>query len=148
MERTMVRPRVFLADDHADLLDAEDALLRPCFELVGTARNGMSLVSEVLRLNPDVVVADITMKGMDGIEAVHRLTESGCTAKFVFLTIHPEEEFVKACLDAGARGYVWKSRMKTHLIPAIHAVLDGSLYVSPLSPSGSSQRQSSPHNPE
>ena len=131
----MVRPRIFLADDHSDLLDAEMALLRPHFELVGTASDGVSLVSEVLRLKPDVVVADISMPGMNGIEAVHKLTESGCTAKFVFLTIHSEEEFVDACLEAGARGYVWKSRMKTHLVPAIRAVLDGLPYVSPLSPS-------------
>ena len=133
----MVRPRVFLADDHSDFLEAEMALLRPHFELVGTADDGVSLLSEVLRLNPEVVVTDITMPGMNGIEAVRRLTESGCTAKFVFLTIHPEEEFVKACLEAGARGYVWKSRMKAHLIPAIHAVLDGLQYVSPLSSPGS-----------
>ena len=131
----MVRPRVFLADDHSDFLKAETALLRPHFELVGTVSDGVSLVSEVLRLNPDVVVADISMPGMNGIEAVHKLTESGCTAKFVFLTIHSEEEFVEACLEAGARGYVWKSRMKIHLIPAIHAVLDGLPYVSPLSSS-------------
>jgi DNA-binding NarL/FixJ family response regulator len=124
-----------LTDDHPDFLKAETALLCPYFELVGTAGDGVSLVSEVLRLNPDVVVADITMPGMNGIEALRRLTESGCTAKFVFLSIHSEEEFVAACLGAGGRGYVWKSRMKTHLIPAIHAVLDGMRYVSPLTPS-------------
>jgi len=144
----MVRPRIFLADDHSDLLAAEIALLRRHFDLVGTASDGVSLVSKVLRLNPDVVVVDITMPGINGIEAVHRLTESGCTAKFVFLTIHPEEEFVKACLEAGARGYVWKSRMKAHLISAIYAVLDGSQYVSPLSSSGLSRLQSPPDNLE
>lgn len=85
---------------------------------------------------------------MNGVEAVHRLMESGCAAKFVFLTIHPEEEFVKACLEAGARGDAWKSRMKTHLIPAIYAVLDGLPYVSPLSSSGLSRLQSSPDNLE
>jgi DNA-binding NarL/FixJ family response regulator len=128
----LIRPRVFLADDHSEFLAAEMALLRPHFELVGTAHDGASLVAEVQRLHPDVVVVDITMPQMSGIDAVHELVESGSTAKFVFLTIHCEEEFVKACLENGAKGYVWKSRMKGHLIPAIYAVLEGFPYVSPL----------------
>jgi DNA-binding NarL/FixJ family response regulator len=131
----LIRPRVLLADDHPEFLEAEIALLRPHFELVGTASDGASLVSEVQRLNPDVVVADISMPVMNGIDAVHRLKESGCTAKFVFLTINTGEEFVKACLKEGAWGYVWKSRMKFHLIPAIYAALEDLPYISPLSSS-------------
>ena len=130
----VIRPRVFLADDHSDFLKAEIALLQPYFELVGIASDGGSLVSEVQRLKPDVVVADITMPVMTGIEAVHELVKSGCTAKFVFLTIHSGEEFIKACLEEGARGYVVKSQMKAHLIPAIRAVLDGLPYVPPSMP--------------
>ena len=126
----MIRPRIFLADDHAEFLEAEIALLRPDFDLVGTANNGSFLVSEVQRLNPDVVVVDITMPGMTGIEAVHKLVQAGSTAKFVFLTIHDGEEYVKACLEEGAQGFVAKPRMKAHLIPAIHAALDGRQYVS------------------
>jgi DNA-binding NarL/FixJ family response regulator len=125
----LLRPRVFLADDHVDFLKAESDLLQPHFELVGTATDGASLISEVRRLNPDVVVVDITMPGMTGIDAVHKLVESGSMAKFVFLTIHSTEEYIKACLEDGARGFVTKSRMKSHLIPAIYAVLDGLPYV-------------------
>ena len=128
----MIRPRVFLADDHPDFLEAESALLRPHFELVGTASDGAALIAEVRRLNPDVVVVDVTMPIMNGIDAVHKLVESGSPAKFVFLTINTGEEFVHACLKGGARGYVWKARMKGHLIPAIYAVLDGRPYISPL----------------
>jgi DNA-binding NarL/FixJ family response regulator len=131
----LIRPRVLLADDHAEFLEAEIALLRPHFELVGTASDGASLISEAKRLNPDVVVVDITMPAMNGIDAVHKLVESGSTAKFVFLTINTGEEFVKACLKEGARGYVWKSRMKAHLIPAIYAALEDLPYVSPLTSS-------------
>ena len=127
----MVLPRIFLADDHAQFLRAEVALLEPHFDLVGTANDGISMVSEVRRLNPDIVVADITMPGISGIEAVRELVKSGSKAKFLFLTIHSGEEFVKACLEEGARGFVAKPRMKSHLIPAIHAVLDGRQYVSP-----------------
>jgi DNA-binding NarL/FixJ family response regulator len=130
----LLRPRVLLADDHSDFLVAEMAMLRADFELVGTASDGASLVSEVQRLKPDVVVVDITMPGMTGIEAVRQLVQSGCNAKFVFLTINSGEEFVKVCLAEGALGYVWKSRMKAHLIPAIYAALDGLVYVSPRTP--------------
>jgi DNA-binding NarL/FixJ family response regulator len=133
--RTLIRPRVLSADDHAEFLEAEIALLRPHFELVGTARDGASLVSEAMRLNPDVVVVDITMPVLNGIDAVHKLIESGSTAKFVFLTINTGEEFVKACLTEGARGFVWKSRMKAHLIPAIYAALEDLPYISPLTSS-------------
>lgn len=125
----MIRPRVFLADDHPDFLRLEMAFLEPHFELIGTATDGPSLVSEVLRLRPDVVVVDITMPIMSGIEAVRKLIQSGSTARFVFLTIHCSEEHVNACLKQGGRGFVTKSGMKSHLIPAINAVLDGLPYV-------------------
>ncbi|MFY9729057.1 MAG: response regulator transcription factor [Candidatus Acidiferrales bacterium] len=128
----MIRQRIFLADDHDEFLEAEIALLLPHFEIVGIATDGALLISEVQRLAPDVVVVDITMPLMNGIDAVQKLIESGSTAKFVFLTIHTGEEFVKACQEVGARGYVWKSRMKTHLIPAIRSVLENRTYVSPL----------------
>jgi DNA-binding NarL/FixJ family response regulator len=128
----LIRPRIFLADDHEEFLEAEIALLLPHFEIVGIATDGALLVSEAQRLNPDVVVADITMPLMNGIDAVHTLIKSGSTAKFVFLTINTGEEFVKACQELGARGYVWKSQMKSHLIPAIHSVLANRTYISPL----------------
>ena len=128
----MLRPRVLLADDHAEFLKAEIALLQTHFELVGTASDGVSLVSEAERLNPDVVVVDVTMPVMNGIDAVHKLKASGSKVKVVFLTINNGEEFVNACLAEGARGFVWKSRMKAHLIPAIYAVLEDRPYISPL----------------
>jgi DNA-binding NarL/FixJ family response regulator len=128
----LLRPRVLLADDHAEFLKAEIALLQTHFELVGTASDGVSLVSEAERLNPDVVVVDVTMPVMNGIDAVHKLKASGSKVKVVFLTINNGEEFVNACLAEGARGFVWKSRMKAHLIPAIYAVLEDRPYISPL----------------
>jgi DNA-binding NarL/FixJ family response regulator len=131
----VIRPRILLADDHHELLEAEIALLLPHFEIVGVTTDGMSLVSEVQRLNPEVVVVDITMPLMNGIDAVQKLTKSGATARFVFLTVNSGPEFVQACQDAGALGYVWKSRMKTHLVPAIDAALKNLKYVSPLTSS-------------
>ena len=126
----LIRPRVFLADDHSQLLEAESDLLRPLFDIVGTAMDGDALVSEALRLNPDVIIVDITMPILNGIEAVQKLVQSGSTSKFIFLTIHSSQEFIVACVDAGARGFVSKSKMKAHLIPAIRAVLDDMSYIS------------------
>lgn len=128
----MKRPRVFLADDHFDFLQAVTMLLEPHFDLVGTVSDGASLVSEVQRLKPDVIVADISMPVMNGIEAVQKLNQIGSTAKIVFLTIQTGEQFVDACLAEGAQGYVWKGLMHSHLVPAILAALDNQAYVSPL----------------
>lgn len=125
----MSRPRVLLADDHAPLLEAASALLQSDFEVVGTASDGEALVAEAARLNPDVIVVDITMSGLNGIDAARKLRDSGSSAKLVFLTVHSEQEFVNACVEVGAAGYVVKSRMKTHLIPAIRAALAGAVYI-------------------
>jgi DNA-binding NarL/FixJ family response regulator len=126
----LIRPRLFLADDYPELLRAVTTLLSPHFEIIGTARDGISLVTDAQRLAPDVVVVDITMPGMTGIDAVHKLVQSGSTTKFVFLTVHCSDEFVQACLNEGASGFVAKSQMKVHLIPAIRAALKGETYIS------------------
>ncbi len=86
-------------------------------------------MSEACRLHPDVIVTDISMPVLNGIDAVHRLQELGSTAKFVFVTVHSAEEFVEACMKAGAIGYVQKFWLKLHLVPAIKAVLAGQSYV-------------------
>jgi DNA-binding NarL/FixJ family response regulator len=132
-EAKLIRPRIFLADNHVKVLEAVGALLQPHFELVGTATDGGALIQEVQRLQPDVVVVDVNMPVMSGIDAVEKLEESGTSTKFVFLTIHTEEEFVSACLKGGSRAYVWKAYMKGHLIPAINAVLHNLPYSSPTS---------------
>ncbi len=123
-------PRILVADDHRALLDVEIALLSRHFDIVGTAADGAALVSEAHRLHPDVIVTDITMPILNGVDALRSLRESGSTAKFVFVTVHTEREFINTCLEAGASGYVQKSCMKRHLVDAIKAVLDGHSYVS------------------
>ncbi len=129
-----MKPKILLADDHPPLLEAASTLLKPHFELIGIVTDGAMLVLEALRLRPQVIVTDITMPVMTGIDAVIQLRKSGSAAKIVFLTIHSEEEFLRACLAEGASGYVLKSRMKTHLIPAIDAALEGKTYISPFVP--------------
>jgi DNA-binding NarL/FixJ family response regulator len=125
-----MKTKVLLADDHPQLVEAALAILKPHYDIVGIATDGAALVAEAIRLRPDVIVSDITMPTLNGIEAIHRLRLSDSQAKVVFLTIHAEEGFLKACMAVGALGYVLKSRMRTQLIPAIEAALEGRSYVS------------------
>lgn len=127
----MDRPRVLVADDHSIVLERVLSLLGCKFEVVGTANNGRDLVAEAERLQPDVIVMDITMPILNGIEAAHELGEIGSTAKLVFLTVHGQPAFVDACFTEGALGYVTKSRLATDLIPAINDALSGRRFISP-----------------
>jgi DNA-binding NarL/FixJ family response regulator len=124
-----MRPRVLLADNHPAVLRAATALLKPQFDIVGSTTDGATLVSEALRLCPDVIVTGITLPVLSGIGAAYRLRECSLSAKIVFLTIRSEEEFIEACMTVGALGYVLKSQMKAHLIPAIQAALGGQSYI-------------------
>ena len=124
------RHRILVVDDNPIVLEHVVALLQAAFEVVGTASNGEEMVAEAMRLNPEVIVADITMPKLDGIAAARQLRANGCTAKLVFLTIHTQDEFVNACLADGALGYVSKSQMRTDLIPAVHAAILGRRFVS------------------
>jgi DNA-binding NarL/FixJ family response regulator len=124
------RPRVLLADDHLAVVQRVTTLLEATFEVVGAARTGREMVTEAIRLRPDVIVVDISMPDTGGIEAVHELRELGSTAKVVFLTVQSEDEFVNACFAEGALGYVTKTHMRTDLIPAINAALLGCPFIS------------------
>jgi DNA-binding NarL/FixJ family response regulator len=93
--------------------------------------NGRDLVDEALRLNPDVVVADISMPLLNGIDAVRKLRESGSSVKVVFLTMHPDQTYATRALQAGGSGYVLKHSASDELVTAIHEVLRGNTYVSP-----------------
>jgi DNA-binding NarL/FixJ family response regulator len=106
-------------------------MLTPSFDVVGIANDGRDLVFKALLLQPDVIVADITMPILTGIEAIHQLIEAGLGAKVVFLTVHREDEYLQACLEEGALGYVVKSEMTIDLIAAINAAIAGKLFVSP-----------------
>lgn len=127
----MIKPRVLLADNHPALLKVTAELLKPQFDIVATAADGATLVSEALRLCPDVIVADITLPVLSGIDAVRQLRESGLSARVVILTVHSEQQFIEACIAEGALGYVLKSHMKAHLIPAVQAAIAGQSYICP-----------------
>lgn len=126
----MNRPRILLADDHPAVLERVRKLLQSLFDVVGAACTGREMISEAMRLTPDVIVADISMPDLSGIEAAQELRRKGSAAKLVFLTIHSSDEFVEACRAEGALGYVVKAHMKTELIPAINAALSGDSFIS------------------
>ncbi len=137
----MSRPRVLLADDSKPLLEGVAEFLASSFDVVGFAQDGQDLIAKASSLSPDVIVVDITMPILTGIEAVHELRRNGLASPVVFLTVHNETEFLQACLLEGAKGFVSKSHMKDDLIPAITSAMNGNVFVShSVSPAGSRQR--------
>jgi DNA-binding NarL/FixJ family response regulator len=125
------RPRVLLADDHLLVAEALKSLLTPEFDLVGVVEDGRALVEAAGRLRPDVIVADITMPHLNGIDALVQLRQGGDNVPVVFLTMHRDVTFARRALDAGASGFVLKHSASVELITALHAALDGKTYLTP-----------------
>jgi DNA-binding NarL/FixJ family response regulator len=125
------RPRVLLADDHPAMLALTAAALANEYSVVGSVADGLALLAEAERLHPDVIVLDITMPGLGGIEAARQLRRSRQPARLVFLTVHERRDFAQAALDAGGLGYVVKARLASDLLPAIRAALADRHFVSP-----------------
>lgn len=126
----MGKPRVLLADDHTIVTEGLKSLLSAEFDVVGAVTDGRQMIDAVEALQPDVVVADISMPLLNGIEAVRKLREAGCEAKVVFLTMHPDPSYATRALDAGGSGYVLKHAASEELITAIHAALRGETFLS------------------
>jgi DNA-binding NarL/FixJ family response regulator len=118
-----------VADDHALTLANVSALLAERFDVVATVVDGQQAVDAVRRLDPDVVVLDVTMPKLNGFQAARELTRSGSRAKIVMLTMHQSDDFVAAAIASGAGGYVLKSRMASDLEAAIDHVIAGRLFV-------------------
>ena len=125
------RPRVLLADDHLLVAEALKSLLEPEFDLVGVVEDGRALLEEAEKLRPDVIVADITMPSLNGIDALVRLRRGGDQTPVVFLTMHRDVSFARRALDAGASGFVLKHSASVELIAAIRAALQGKTYLTP-----------------
>ena len=117
--------RVFLGDDNRDMLANLREELADEFEIIGVADNGKDVLKAVLELNPDVLVVDITMPFLNGIEVARFLQKGNCPTRILFLTIHEEPEYISAAFGAGALGYVTKRRLATDLKPAIREVSAG-----------------------
>ncbi len=127
----MRKIRVLLADDHRIFLEGLRGLLEPEFDLVGTVGDGRALVKEAEKLRPDVIVADISMPLLNGIDAVRLIKKSDHSIKVIFLTMHLDVSFANLAFEVGASGYVIKSSASRELITAIHEVMMGKTYVTP-----------------
>ena len=125
------RPRVLLADDHLLVAEALKSLLTPEFDLVGVVEDGRALVEAVGKLQPDVIVADVTMPHLNGIDALVQLRQGGDRTPVVFLTMHRDVTFARRALDAGASGFVLKHSASVELVAAIRAALQGKTYLTP-----------------
>lgn len=127
----MNKVSILLADDHPSFPKLVESLLKPAFDVLGIVFDGESILEAYTRLKPDIIVTDISMPVLSGIEAAVRLRKSGCTAKVIFLTVHADPDFVRAALSTGALGYVVKPRVATDLLAAIKEVLEGRVFISP-----------------
>ena len=128
----MSRARVLIADDHAILAEGVRGLLEPEFEVVGVVGDGRELLAAAKKHKPDVIVADITMPSLNGIEAAAQLRDTGITAKVVILTMHRDIAYARRAMEAGASGFVLKHSVSTELITAIREALQGQTYITPM----------------
>lgn len=122
--------RVLLADDNTQIRSRVAELLSPEFEIVGTAANGEEACAAVSRLQPDVLVLDIVMPVLDGIQTARRLKAVGCSTKIVFLSGMEDQEYVEAAMAANASGFVFKPQMVADLPCAIREAHHGRIFVS------------------
>lgn len=125
--------RVLLADDHRIVREGLGALLRQeaDFDLVGQAEDGLSAVKMVRTLQPDVVVTDLSMPGLNGVEAIRRIHKDEPAVKVLCLSVHDESALVLSVIDAGAAGYVLKDASFDELVCAIRQVMTDRIYLSP-----------------
>lgn len=128
----MMAKRILIADDHTLMMEGLTRLLADDFDIVGTASNGRTLMAEADRLRPDVVVLDVGMPEMNGIEAARRLSKSHPEIKIVFITQQLDPAYLHAAFSAGAMGYVAKQSAANELVRAIRMALKDVYYVTPL----------------
>src|SRR4051812_40716624 len=128
----MSKPRILIADDHQILAEGLRGLLEPEFEVVGTVADGRELVAAAKRHRPDVIVTDITMPSLNGIDAAAQVRDAGVKAKVVFLTQHHDVAYARGAMAAGAAGFVLKVSVASELVTAVREALRGRTYVTPM----------------
>lgn len=128
----MSKPRILLADDHALVIEGFRRILEGPYELVGTVGDGRALVEAAKRLQPDIVILDVSMPLLNGIDAAAQLKKCCPTAKVIVVTMHADREYVRSAFEAGASAYVLKRSAVDELEQAIRAVLGGHSYITPL----------------
>jgi DNA-binding NarL/FixJ family response regulator len=124
--------KVLLADDHVIVAQGLESLLKDSFTLVGTVRDGRALLEAAARLKPDVIVTDISMPLLNGLDAIRQLKSTGIQAKVIFLTMHADAQLAAEAFRVGASGFVLKQSAGEELIQAINEVIQGRAYLTPL----------------
>jgi DNA-binding NarL/FixJ family response regulator len=127
----MMRPTILIADDHKMFAQGLAGLLEDEFELVGMVDNGQALIDEVDRLEPDLILVDISMPVLNGLDAVRRLTQKHAAARVVFLTMHSDTRLLREAFQCGGVGYVLKQSAGEELLFALRQVMAGRKYISP-----------------
>lgn len=128
----MQRPRILLADDHTLVLEGLRKLLEEDFELVGTVEDGRTLLRAAQELEPDVVVLDISMPQLNGLDAARQIHKLVPTCKLIFLTMHADPHYAQKAFQSGASGYLLKRSAASELTQAIQAVMKDQFYVTPV----------------
>jgi DNA-binding NarL/FixJ family response regulator len=128
----MARPRILLADDHVLLLEAFEKLLEPECDVVGKVSNGRELLAAAPNLEPDVIVLDISMPQLNGLDAGRHLKKILPTVKLIYLTVHEDPDLAEECMRLGASGYILKGSAASELFEAIRLAVKGETYVTPL----------------
>ena len=127
----MARATILIADDHPVVAEGLGALLCEEFSVVGTVADGVSLIDAARRFRPDVIIADVTMPRLSGLDALRRIREEGLTGKVIFLTVHADIRLCADALRAGAAGFVVKDSAGQEIVAAIREVLRGRTYLTP-----------------
>ena len=125
----MKKKRILLADDHKIITESLKNILEPAYEVVGMVEDGYMLVEETARLLPDVIIADISMPKLNGLEAVRQIKKKGIGSKIIMLTMHPDVTYASRAFDAGALGYVLKHSAHTELLQAVEQALLGKKFI-------------------
>jgi DNA-binding NarL/FixJ family response regulator len=129
-ELSVPRKRVLVADDQTRILEAVTELLEESFDVIGVVSDGRTALEATLALEPDLVVLDISMPVMNGIEVAREIRRCSSKAKIVFLTVHEDAQILAGCLAAGGLGYIIKDLMNSDLIPAMNDALSDRAFVS------------------
>jgi DNA-binding NarL/FixJ family response regulator len=127
----MTKPRVLLADDHRIVAEGLKGLLAEEFELVGIVEDGRAMIAAARDLNPDVIVTDISMPQLNGIDALTLLKRDNPNVRVVFLTMHRDAAYARRALEAGALGFVLKHSAPAELVLAVRAALQGRTFITP-----------------
>jgi DNA-binding NarL/FixJ family response regulator len=127
----MTRPTIVLADDHRIVAEGLKTILAGHFDLLGVVTDGQQMLDAARKLRPDVIVADVTMPVLNGIDALERLRKEALDIPVVFLTMHRDVEYASQALEAGAAGYVLKHAAPEELVQAVRVALEGGTFVSP-----------------